>query len=331
MRCILCSGAGTPAPSMVLYHAISSYQLLEVMLHRMLYHEKDRAVLILPDFIVKKYPQYQKLAAKRIFDEVYLFPYLHIPHRREEEILEDVERCCRQVIPYDIALFAQVYIAGAHFYFSLYLIQNRIRFTFFEDAAGMLSRPEELHKALANKFPIHAAIAQKYGLYDGNNPFVDRIICLRQAQTRDVLDEKYVDFSVERALQTLALSRRKKIVRFFVRRKLRGTAAAILLTQHFANLQIMSEAQQQRLYECLRDGPLRGISLMVKPHPDDTLDYQKIFPDAYIIRQIFPAELLPYVFRKKPAVIYTFDSTGCENLRGHFVIRKIGRENDGEK
>ena len=42
---------------MVLYHAVSSYQLLEVMLHRMVYHPMEKAVLLLPDFIVGKYPQ----------------------------------------------------------------------------------------------------------------------------------------------------------------------------------------------------------------------------------------------------------------------------------
>ncbi|HIY19985.1 MAG TPA: hypothetical protein IAA44_11320, partial [Candidatus Blautia avistercoris] len=47
----------------VLYHAVSSYQLLEVLLHKMTYHSEDKAVLILPDFITKKYPQYRKLKA----------------------------------------------------------------------------------------------------------------------------------------------------------------------------------------------------------------------------------------------------------------------------
>ena len=46
---------------MVLYHAVSSYQLLEVMLHRIAFHEKEKAILILPDFITGKYPQYKKL------------------------------------------------------------------------------------------------------------------------------------------------------------------------------------------------------------------------------------------------------------------------------
>lgn len=325
MKRILGSISKETAASMVLYHAISSYQLLEVMLHRLTFHEKDKAILILPDFIVKKYPQYRKLATRHFFDEVYLFPYLHIPHRNEEMIIEDVVRYYRRVIPYDIASFAEIYVAGAHFYFSLYLIQNKIKFTFFEDAAGMLSRSEELHQTLSKKFPIHAAIAQKYGLYDGSNPLIEKIICLKRAQTRDVSDKKYMDFSVEEALQNLSASKRKKLIHFFLRRRLR-TKKAILLTQNFANLGVMSEAEQRQMCERLRDGILQGVPLMIKQHPDDTFNYREIFPGAYVIRQVFPSELLPYLFRKKPQVIYTFDSTGCENLREHFVIRKIGRK-----
>lgn len=49
---------------LVLYHAVSSYQLLEVMLHRLQFHSRDRAVLLLPDFITRKYPQYRKLRTR---------------------------------------------------------------------------------------------------------------------------------------------------------------------------------------------------------------------------------------------------------------------------
>lgn len=37
-------------------------------------------MLLLPDFITAKYPRYKKLIPA-FFDEVYLFPYLKIPHR----------------------------------------------------------------------------------------------------------------------------------------------------------------------------------------------------------------------------------------------------------
>ena len=306
---------------MVLYHAVSSYQLLEVMLHRIAFHEKEKAILILPDFITGKYPQYKKL--KQFFYTVYLFPYLRIPHRGERQIVQDVIRHYQRIIPYGLQEFREIYIAGAHFYFTLYLLEKGIPFTFFEDAAGMLSRPQELAAALSKKYPVHGEIAQKYGLFDGTNPYIRRIICLKRAQTCP--DERWEDFSVEDHLRRVSKGKRRAIIHFFLKRAIGTRADAILLTQQYANLGMMSEAEQKRLYERLRDGPLRGIRLVIKPHPDDTLDYGEIFPDAEIIRKTFPSELLPYVFRKKPEVVYTFDSTGCENLQESFSIRRIGR------
>lgn len=72
----------------VLYHAVSSYQLLEAMLHRRLFHREERATLLLPDFIVGKYPQWQRLEGP-FFDRVALFPYLLIPHGEEGRVLAD--------------------------------------------------------------------------------------------------------------------------------------------------------------------------------------------------------------------------------------------------
>ena len=137
--------------------------------------------------------------------------------------------------------FSEVYVAGAHFYFSLYLIQNRIPFYFFEDAAGMLSKSQELYETLAASFPTHAKIARKYRLFNGENPYIYRVICLKKAQTIDVSDERYLDFSVEEALQNLPERERKNLIHFFLKHRLWTKAEAILLTQHFANLNMMSE------------------------------------------------------------------------------------------
>ncbi len=312
---------------LILYHAISSYQLLEVTLHRMRFHAGDYAVLLLPDFIIHKYPQYRLLQANRFFDEVYLFPYLRIPHGSEAQVLADTSRYYCQTVPYEITTFSKIYVAGAHFYFSLYLIQNHIPFTFFEDAAGMLSRPGVLYQALAVGFPLHAGLARKYGLFTGQNSCVREIICLKKAQTAEAPGPVLLNFSVEEALEALVPRVRRRLIRFFLRRPVRTEAEAILLTQHFAGLGIMREEEQKQLYIRLRDEVLRGVRLAIKPHPDDTLDYREIFPHAQLIRAVFPAELLPYVFRKNsPACIYTFDSTGCANLSGHFIIRQIDRK-----
>lgn len=308
----------------VLYHAVSSYQLLAALLHRITYHPTCRAVLILPDFITRKYPNYKSLT--EFFNAVYLFPYLHIPHGSEHQVLADVERCCRERIPDRIDRFGRIYVAGAHFYFSLYLIRHAIPFAMIEDAAGLISRPNDLYRPLLKNFPLHAQIAQKYGLFDGSNECIEQILCLKAAQTIDVSGPKYVDFCPEDLLAGMTEAKRERVIHFFIREAIPTDAQAVLLTQHFAGLGIMTQQEQEELYRSLAVHALRGIRLIVKPHPDDTLDYTGIFPGAQIIRTVFPSELLPYVLHPKPEYLYAFDSAGCENLAKHFIIKRIGRD-----
>lgn len=177
----------------VLYHAVSSYQLLEVMLHRMVFHPTEKAELLLPDFIIQKYPQYQDLEDV-FFDRVELFPYLSIPHIRRKQILKDTCRYAERILSEKLSSYSAVYVAGAHFYFSLYLIQKKKPFVFFEDAAGMLTRPNVLYEAIEAKYPLQGKIAAQYGLLDGSNPLIWKIICLKKSQSMELREEKYQEF-----------------------------------------------------------------------------------------------------------------------------------------
>ena len=215
---------------------MSSYQLLEAVLHRLRFHPGDPAVLLLPDFIAEKYPKYQRLAERGFFQEVRLFPYLRVPHRSEEEVFAEAAQACRKALPCPLGDFSQVYVAGAHFYFTLCLIQAGIPFTFFEDAAGMLTRAGELEDNLARRYPLHAAIAAKYGLFDGSCPLAREIVCLKSAQ-RGPLPPHCADFSVELALEELSPPAAEQAgAAVFCPHPLCSRAEAILLTQHLANL-----------------------------------------------------------------------------------------------
>lgn len=310
---------------MVLYRAISSYQLLEVLLHRRKYHPCESAILILPDFIVGKYPQYKKLVSGHFFTKVILFPYLHIPHLDERTILERVSFYFEKKVPFCLDEFTDIYIAGAHFYFTLYVLKENISFTFFEDAAGMLGKAEMLYENLKNRFPVHAEIAKKYGLFDGSNPLIKKIVCMKKAQNMVVSDEKYENFDVSMELQNLNEKERNRIIRFFLRRKIYAHADAIVLTQNFSGLGIMDGNRQKALYLHMKKNIPSKTKLLIKPHPDDHFDYRMIFPNAIVLKKPFPSELLPYVFHKKPAVVYSFDSAGCENLTEDFIVKKIAR------
>ena len=311
---------------MVLYHAISSYQLLEVMLHRYLNHRKEKAVLILPDFIQDKYPQYRKLESKNFFDRVVLFPYTQIAHEGEDEVFRNVKAACEKEFSCRLSGFHKIYVAGAHFYFSLYLVKMKIPFTFIEDAAGMLSTPEILRKGLEKSYPAQAKIAVKYGLFTGDNPNISSVICLKKAQSKIFPEEGCVDFSVEQALKNLSLWQRTRFRRLFLSKKIRTDAQIIVLTQQFANLGLMTQKEQERIYRQLYEKKLKGYRLLIKAHPDDKTTYQKIFYGAQVIQEIFPSEFLPYVFFKAPQIVCTLTSTSIENLKNFFTIWQIPLE-----
>ncbi len=322
----------------VLYHAVSSYQLLEVLLHRKLYHGGDQADLLLPDFIVEKYPQWQELERRGFFDRVRLFPYLQIPHRGEEQVVSDTERAYGSLGFPRVEEYGRIYMAGAHFYFSLYLIHRQVPFCLMEDAAGILSRPERGAQVLARKFPSQAALAEKYGLFTGNHPLISQVICCVQAQApgKD-LPQKVQDFSVEKALEALTPWDRHGVVKLFVPRKIWTRAQVILLTQQFSGLGLMDREDQLALYGALARGPLGQVPLLIKKHPDDRLEYGTVFPRAKILRQVFPAELLPYVFWRRPPKVCAFSSASLANLKDHFQvevlpeIQQVWRGEEGRK
>lgn len=309
----------------VLYHAVSSYQLLEVLLHRWLFHGEQGAALVLPDFIVEKYPQWQRLEGRGFFDQVALFPYLRIPHGEEGQVTAQALSAYDALGLPPLEAFSKVYVAGAQFYFSLCLVAKGLAFSFFEDAAGTLSHPQREAGILAERFPRHAALAQKHGLFSGENPLIREVFCCGEAQSAPVsLPCPVWDFSVERALGALPARQRKRLLRFFLPRPLTTQADTILLTQQFSNLGLLGEEEQLALYRALGEGPLAGERLLIKKHPDDPLDYRQAFPGAEVVAEKFPAELLPWAFRgKRPRRVYAFGSSALANLGESFETLRL--------
>ena len=189
--------------------------------------------MVLPDFITEKYPQYGKLRERGFFQEVSLFPYLRLPHQSRDQVYRDALRLCRETLPRPLSRYEKIYVAGAHFYFSLALLQEGIPFTMLEDAAGMLARGRELYENLAQRYPLHGEIAWGAGLFTGENPLIREVICLKEAQGGTV-PPKCRDFSVEIALERLDPKTRKAVAGLFVPWPLWSRAEGILLTQHLA-------------------------------------------------------------------------------------------------
>lgn len=281
---------------MVLYHAISSYQILESFIHRNLYHKKEKAILILPDFIVNKFPQYNEIQEIGLFDEVYLFQYRKIPNEHKH-LYQNIETIYNSIIKYDIHEFNEIYVAAGHFYFSLYLIKNKIKFNYFEDGCGILSRPEISFDLVNSNTPFQAEWARDNGMFDGKNPLVKKRICNISAQTRPIQGEDLIDFNVALELRNIDEIVLEKILRFFrVPKEITILENSMLvMTQQLSNLKKITFEEQILLYQLTIDYYVENYNIVFKPHPDDVTYYKRVFPDATVIKGNFPAELIPFI------------------------------------
>lgn len=303
---------------MILYQALSSYQILECIIHRQVFHKEENCVLILGTFITERMPQYEELRSRGFFQEVYLFPFGGYKGG-EEEILKKVEQELKRILPYDIRDFREILAAGIHTYLEMYLLAEEIPFSMFEDGSGALSRPDILGEIHKKSSPARYALIQKYGLYHHTSPLIQKKYCDLKAQIAGFSDEKAVDFQVLAEFYKLSPSLQGEIRELFRLPLLEGgRSKVLLLTQQFANLGQLSLDEQKEIYSHLFQYYLKEEEVLIKPHPDDILYYGQMFPKSKVIRYCFPSELIPLVFRQLPKTLCTISSTGVNQIQGEF-------------
>lgn len=303
---------------MILYQALSAYQILECMVHRQIYYRDKKCILLLGTYIKERMPRYFELETKGFFDEVYLFRFGGY-RGTEKEILEQVEEELRKSIPYKAENFEKILIAGIHTYLQVYLLSRGISFEMFEDGSGALSRPEILADIHRKSAPARYNLIEKYGLYDHTSPLITKKYCDMKSQKEGFSDPKAEDFQVMEGFKMLPRKRQGDILHIFEIPELDGKESdVLLLTQQFANLGQMSFDGQVSIYRHLFDYYLSDRKVLIKHHPDDILYYSFLFPDAEIIEGTFPSEFLPLAFENMPGTVCTVSSTGVNQIRHAF-------------
>ena len=303
---------------MILYQALSSYQILECIVHRLTFHAGEKAELMLGNYILERMPQYREAATRGFFDRVLLFRYGGY-RGDEEKILKEVREeflsvCGRRAEEYD-----KIYAAGIHTWLQVQWARDGISFAMFEDGSGALSRPWILSDIHKKSSPDRQRAVEKYHLYDHTNPVITEKICDIRSQRAGFSDEKAVDFPVLEAFGKLSGKWKDSIREFFRLPAYEGYQDyVLLLTQQFANLGQLTFPEQILIYQTLFDYFLENRKVLIKPHPDDILYYHRLFPEAEILREVFPAELLPMAFDRLPESICTISSTGINLIRQEF-------------
>jgi len=307
---------------MVLYHLATTYQIIMGITHRLVYHPDEKAVLVMPSYMTRTYPQYNDLITLNLFDEVLLFPRDNTLCKKgmaEEEVLLQIEMAYNEMTQYAINSFDYIYIACSHHLITIYILLSNVNFSIFEEACGQLSRYDDHFRTMLRS--LHSSTyeyIEKYNLLDLNYDRVIHKICNIKAQKEGFYDEKAFHFDVVRELIDLPDVLREKIIAFFkVPENIEiSDNSAILMTQHTCNLKFTSFEGQILLFQLICDYFLENYDVVIKPHPEDIADYVSIFPKSKIIKETFPSEFLPFAFSQTPKMLATAASTGLRALEG---------------
>lgn len=306
---------------MVLYHAVTTYQLLNCIVHRFIFHKNENAILVIPDFA--SFGQDEKsldlLAKKGVFKEIFKFPYKSLSHN-SMNLVEDVEKLYEETINYSLNELGNIYVGGVHYYFSIYLIHNNRKFYAFEEANGAYSRPEILRDALDNAVPLHRENAEKFKLVDYSNHLIEKVICDARTQVDGFYSEKLLDFNVVESMKALSSEELESLFDCFsVNREVSiKPNAFLLLTQHFMNLKILSFEEHAEIYQTFVDFFINNRNLYIKPHPEDVMYYDRILPRSTVLNGKFPTEFLPFIFDQKIESAATIYSTSINTISDCF-------------
>ena len=103
---------------------------------------------------------------------------------------------------------------------------------------------------------------------------------------------------------------------------------ALLLTQPLSESSLISMEEEEEIdiYKEIIE-KFKDYQIILKPHPRDTKDFKKIFPNMKIIDQHFPVELLNLI-NINPTVVCAIVSTALYNFENSKIYVYDGKLND---
>lgn len=309
---------------MILYHAITNYHILEMMLYKKMFHEDETVILILPDFIKNKLPFYMDLEKQGFFDKVYEFPYWD----NRDEFANDessIERVFKQIVGVGIEEFDEIYIACAQYCLTKYVLSENLNFFNIEDGAGSLCQYKYAIEGITKMDYNLGTWARENEILTGKNKNIIKNICNLSAQQLELEVDNIIDFNVTEVLKYTDMAYIDKIKKFFKAPEnvCVGEKTALLLTQHFANIQLMSVEQQIYMYQLIIDFYAENYNIVIKRHPDDWVKYEEDLQNVQQIDRLFPSELLPYISSEgKFDIAITVNSASISNM-DTFIPKRI--------
>lgn len=230
-----------------------------------------------------------------------------------------------EYIDIDFALYKDIYVFCDSDPIGYYLHTHKIYYHAVEDGLDCLKRFDAAHYDNRGHFKLKAFMA-KLGLIHIQNGY-DKY-CLDM----EINDDSYFDYRfhkykvVPRRPMEDALTEAQKQVMVSVflpaaetlKEKLKGKEDCVLfLTEAYPP----QDDIRKRVAEDIIKNACDGMTVLIKPHPRDTVDYEKEFPECGLVKGKFPIEVMNYLdgihFKKAISII----SSALDSLR--FCDEKI--------
>ena len=292
---------------MDVYFAMTNYHILSALLHKLFYNEKN-SVIYVSTYLLKNQPDMiNRIKQTGLFDDVIEYKEIEIINTKEQladtKLMEEIERVSKEVdnsIGYSLRSASNIYMMSDFYSIGFFLINNKIKYNYFEDACGILSQPSLPLKMIEKNNINRARITHLLKSFGENECVINRYGSLKH-QIEGYKNKKDVDFCVKELLLKLTEEQKELVLNVFTIKKcdIKQGTVNLLLTMHYND--IMSEEEQIRIYSYILDyftSP--NEKLIIKPHPADSItNYENIFPNSIELFRYMPSELFPCYMDEK--------------------------------
>ena len=298
---------------MVLYYAHTIYHVLECVLHKLKYNNKEMAVLV--------YPEY--LTTRGVFeDNIYYFfveAYKCNPFKFSSWSSNDIKMMGDQIYLNNFGRnlndYKEIYIAGAHFSFGAYVAVCDIPFNYLEDACYSWWWREDFANIMKNNNFAQYNLLSTLGILDGETTCIKNFY-VNVPKGKKYDDSRVVSFNVLDELRKLSSDDFNAVVNIFSPNEevpiVTSEKAILLLTDSASRYLVFSMKRQKHFFALVMDYFASNFdgSLYIKPHPEDLCDYSDTFPKANLLPSGMPIELFMAINDISKFLAITVQSAG---------------------
>ena len=318
---------------MKLYYGLTNYHLLCSILHKFIYNPKEKAIFVASQGILEN--RIEALRKSRIFEEVYYLEDTNVRNfyfnqlsnksssREIKEIADKFTAEYKEILPFNVEEFSDIYLAADHGVLGIYILIKRIPYNYLEDGRGIYSNWKILDNLLKIKNPGIQIMSLYYNAYGKSELIKEKFIAFdSQKEECKLIDCK--DFDINILLDKIGEKELNKIFDVFNVRNYKKNSKekkALVLTQRFSAYNMLQQDDCILMYALLCDFFSRDCEIYLKPHPADKCVYDNVFKNAILLEKELPSELIRYIINNKFDIGISTYSSSINSLKPY--IKKI--------